>query len=103
MVVEAENTVLLGPGRVLAILAGGLKDSAQQNSRVLEILGRRGLYIEVVAVVGAQRVVLPGPCVIGRSGALDAGPVEHICSALFLFPAAQSMLEVTLQLWSCEA
>lgn len=103
VVVEAENTVLLGPGRVLAALLGRLKDSAQQHSRVLEILGRRGLYVEVVAVAGAQRVVLPGPRVVARSGALDAGPVEHVSSALFLFPAAQSMLEVTLQLWSCEA
>lgn len=103
VVVESENTVLLGPGRVLAAQLGRLKDPAQQHSRVLEILGRRGLYVEVVAVSGAQRVVLPGPRVVARSGALDASPVEHICSTLFLLPAAQAILEVTLQLRSCEA
>lgn len=49
VVMEAENTVLAGPGRVLVALMGGLKDSAQQNSCVLELLGLRGLYVEVMA------------------------------------------------------
>lgn len=101
VVMEAENAVA-GPGRVLPALMGGLEDSAQQDSRVLELLGRRRLDEEVVAVAGAQRVVLPGPRVNGRSGALDASPVKHISPAVLLFPAAQSMLEVTLQLQSCE-
>ena len=100
---EAESAALIRCGRVLAVLMGGLKDSAQQNSRVLEVLGHRGLDVEVVAVSGAQRVVLPGPCVKGRRRALDAGPVKHISSTLFLSPAAQPIFEVTLQIRSCEA
>lgn len=102
VVMEAEDTVLAGRGRVLAALVGGLEDSAQQHGRVLELLGDGGLDVEVVAVAGAQCVVLPGARVKGRRGALGAGPVEHVSSALFLFPAAQPVLEVTLQLWSCE-
>lgn len=88
VVMEAENTAVAGPGRVFAALVGGLEDSAQQHSCVLELLGDGGLDVEVVAVVGAQRVVLPGPRVEGRRGASDAGPVKHISSALLLFPAA---------------
>lgn len=102
MVMEAENTVVAGPGRVIAAVKGGLEDPAQQHSCVLELLRGGGLDVEVVAEPGAQGVVLPGPRVKGRSGAFDAGPVKHVSSALFLFPAAQPMLEVTLQLWSCE-
>lgn len=100
VVVEAENTV--GPGRVLAPLVGGLEDSAEQHSSVFELLGGRGLDVEVVAGAGAQRVVLPRPRVHCWSGALDAGPVKHISSSLLLFPAAEPAFKVTLQLWSCE-
>lgn len=80
----------------------GLKDSAQQNSCVLERLRHRGLDVEVMAGVGAQRVVFPRAGVKRWSGAADTGPVEHICSALFLTPVAQPVLKVTLQLWSCK-
>lgn len=99
---EAENTALAGHGRILPALESGFKDPAQQNSCVFELLGHRGLYIEVVAETGAQRVVLPGARVKGRRRALDTGPVKHISSAPFLFPVAQPMLKVALQLWSCE-
>lgn len=99
---EAENTAVTGPVGVLAAIMGRLEDSAQQHSRVLELLGDGGLDVEVVAIAGAQCVVLPGPRAEGRGGASGTGPVKHIASTLFLFPAAQAMLEVTLQLWSCE-
>ena len=102
VVMEAENTVVAGAGRVLAALVGGLEDSAQQHGCVFELLGDWGLDVEVVAIAGAQCVVLPGPRVQGWSGASDAGPVKHISSTLLLLPAAQSVFKVTLQLWSCE-
>lgn len=47
VVMEAENAA--GRGRVPAALNGGLKHSAQENGRVLELLGCRGLDVEVVA------------------------------------------------------
>lgn len=43
----------------------------QENGRVLELLGCRGLDVEVVAGACAQRVVLPRARVKGGSGALD--------------------------------
>lgn len=98
---KTENTVVPGPGGVVAPLVGGLEGSAQEDRRVFELLGDRRLDVEVVAELGAQRVVLPGPRVEGRSGALDPRPVEHVPSALLLSPAAQVMLKVTLQLRSC--
>lgn len=88
VVMEAENTVVLGCGQVLSALVGGLEDSAQEHSRVLKLLRGRRLYVEVVSIASAQRVVLPGPCVKGWSRALDAGPVKHVTSILLLFPAA---------------
>ena len=103
VVMEAESTAVTGPGRVLAALMGGLEGSAQQHSRILELLGRRGLDVEVVSMSGAQRVVLQRARVKGWRGALDAGPVKHVPSALLLFPAAQAVFKITLQLWSCEA
>lgn len=99
VVMEAEHAVLAG--RVLAALARGLEDPAQQHGGVLELLGGGGLDVEVVAQAGAQRVVLQGPRVDGRSRALHARPVEHVASAHFLSPAAQAAFEVTLQLRSC--
>lgn len=102
VVMEAESTALLVLGQVVAALMGGLEDSTQQHSRVLEFLRHGGLDVEVVAVAGSQSVVLPGPGIEGGSGALGAGPVEHISSTLFLCPATQPVFEVTLQLWSCE-
>lgn len=99
---EAENTALKGRGRVLATLMRGLKDSAQQNSCVLEHLRRGGLDVEVMANTGAQRVVFPRAGVKGWSGATDTGPVERVCSTLFLTPVAQPVLKVALQLWSCK-
>lgn len=102
VVMETENTVLLRRGRVRSTLVGGLEDSTQEHSRVLKLLWGRWLYVEVVARAGALCVVFPGPCVKGRSRALDAGPVKHITSVLLLFPVAQSMFKVTLQLWSCK-
>lgn len=99
---EAENTAVEGRGWVLATLMRGLKDSAQQNSRVLEHLRHRGLDVEVMPSAAAQRVVFPRAGVKGWSGAIDTGPVEHVRSARFLTPVAQPVLKVTLQLWSCK-
>lgn len=100
VVIEAEHAV--GRRRVLAVLKSGLEHSAQEDGRVLKLLGRRGLDVEVVAGDCAQRVVLPRPRVKGRSGTLDQCPVEHVPPALFLFPAAQPLFKVTLQLRSCQ-
>lgn len=99
---EAENTVVAGLGWILVTQVGGLEDSAQQHSCVLELLWLRGLDVEVVAVSGAQRVVFPGARIKGRSRALDACPVKRVSSALLLLPAAQALFKVTLQLRSCE-
>lgn len=99
---KTENTVVAGLGGVLATLVGGLEGPAQEDRRVFELLGDGRLDVEVVAKPGAQRMVLPGPRVKGRRGALDARPVEHVPSALLLCPAAQPTLKVALQLWSCE-
>lgn len=102
VVVEAEDAALGRCGRILAALVCGLKDSAQQNGRVLELLRSGGLDVEVMAREGAQRVVPPGARVEGRSGSADAGPVKGVRSADFLPPVAQSILKVTLHLWSCQ-
>lgn len=100
VVIEAENAV--GRRRVPAMLKSGLEHSAQEDGCVLKLLGRRRLDVEVVAGDCAQRVVLPWPRVKGRSGTLDQCPVEHVPPALFLFPAAQPLFKVTLQLGSCQ-
>lgn len=100
VVMEAENAV--GRGWALAALMGGLKQAAQENGRVLELLGRRGLDVEVVAGACAQSVVLPRSRVIGGSGTLDSGPVKNVPPTLFLCPRAQPMFKVTLQFWSCQ-
>lgn len=96
---EAEKAV--GRGRVLAALTGGLKHTAQEKGRVRELLGRRGLDVEVMARACAQCVVLRRARVKGGSGALESGPVKHVPPTLFLSPAAQPLFKVTLQLWSC--
>lgn len=100
MVVEAEDAALGRRRGILAALVRGLKDSAQQDGRVLELLRGGGLDVEVVAGEGAQRVVPPGARVEGRSGATDAGPVKGIGSAILLYPVAQPILKVTLHLRS---
>lgn len=96
VVVEAEDAAL---GRRRALVRG-LKDSAQQKGRVLELLRGGGLDVEVMAGEGAQRVVLPGARVEGRSGATNVGPVKGVRSAVLLPPVAQPVLKVTLHLWS---
>lgn len=63
-VVEAENTAaVVGQGWVLSRLVGGFKDRTQQHSCVFKLLRRRGFDVKVVAVPGAQRVVLPWACI----------------------------------------
>lgn len=99
VVVEAQNAALGRRGGLRAALVRGLKDSAHQNGRVLELLRGGGLDVEVMAREGAQRVVPPGARVEGRSGAADAGPVKGVRSAVFLPPVAQPVLKVALHLW----
>ena len=105
VVVEAQHAVRPGGGGLLRGTPpppsqGGPEHRAEEDRRVPEGLGGRGLDVQVVAPRQAQRVVLPGARAQGGGGAPRPGPVEDVGPAGVLGPAAQALLEVALELRS---